>query len=196
MLPLGRLRAKNAVQTELTKVQVEVKLRPTVGRPVCLGVGLPSGAHDQTFCFLSGNCWFLDVGHPLWREDGSVIYSYNFFWVLPEQSLSGPIPQNSRPYFIISFETPPNLEGQIPVFISPRKWVAQLYPRALGSLSVASYDSQGLRCRFSNPPPHGSLNQLKVKSQNHVTTDGRSVGRSVSQSVSQYVLMSSPFRFS
>jgi hypothetical protein len=26
------------------------------------------------------------------------------------------------------------------------------------SLSVASYDSQGLRWRYSNPPPHGSLN--------------------------------------
>jgi hypothetical protein len=31
----------------------------------------------------------------------------------------------------------PNLEGQAPVFISPRKRVAQLYPQALGSLFVA-----------------------------------------------------------
>jgi hypothetical protein len=31
----------------------------------------------------------------------------------------------------------------VPVFISPRKRVAQLYSRALGSLFVASYDSQG-----------------------------------------------------
>jgi hypothetical protein len=37
----------------------------------------------------------------------------------------------------------PNLEGQVPVFISPRNRVAQLYPQALGSLFVASYDSQG-----------------------------------------------------
>jgi hypothetical protein len=37
----------------------------------------------------------------------------------------------------------PNLEGQVPVFISPRNKVAQLYPQALGSLFVASYDSQG-----------------------------------------------------
>jgi hypothetical protein len=36
-----------------------------------------------------------------------------------------------------------NLEGQVPVFKSPRKWVTQLYPQALGSLFVASYDSQG-----------------------------------------------------
>jgi hypothetical protein len=37
----------------------------------------------------------------------------------------------------------PNLEGQVPVFISSRNRVAQLYPRALGSLFVASHDSQG-----------------------------------------------------
>jgi hypothetical protein len=36
-----------------------------------------------------------------------------------------------------------NLEGQVPVFISPRNRVAQLYPPAPGSLFVASYDSQG-----------------------------------------------------
>jgi hypothetical protein len=36
----------------------------------------------------------------------------------------------------------PNLEGQVPLFISPRNRVARLYPQALGSLLVASYDSQ------------------------------------------------------
>jgi hypothetical protein len=35
-----------------------------------------------------------------------------------------------------------NLEGRVPVFISPWNRVSQLYPRALGSLIVASYDSQ------------------------------------------------------
>jgi hypothetical protein len=38
----------------------------------------------------------------------------------------------------------PNLEGQVHVFtISSRSRVAQLHPQALGSLFVASYDSQG-----------------------------------------------------
>jgi hypothetical protein len=37
----------------------------------------------------------------------------------------------------------PNVEGQVPVFISPRNRVARLYPQALGPLFVASYDSQG-----------------------------------------------------
>jgi hypothetical protein len=46
----------------------------------------------------------------------------------------------------------PNLEGQVPVCISPRNRVARLYPQALGSLFVASYDSQnyggGIRLRL------------------------------------------------
>jgi hypothetical protein len=37
----------------------------------------------------------------------------------------------------------PNLEGQVHVFISSRNRVARLYLLALGSLFVASYDSQG-----------------------------------------------------
>jgi hypothetical protein len=37
----------------------------------------------------------------------------------------------------------PNLEEQVPVFISPRIRVTHLYPQVLGSLFVASYDSQG-----------------------------------------------------
>jgi hypothetical protein len=36
----------------------------------------------------------------------------------------------------------PNLEGQVPVFISLGNRVVQLYPQALGSIFVASYDSQ------------------------------------------------------
>jgi hypothetical protein len=37
----------------------------------------------------------------------------------------------------------PNLEGQVPIFISSRNRVAQLYPCALGSLYIASCNSQG-----------------------------------------------------
>jgi hypothetical protein len=36
-----------------------------------------------------------------------------------------------------------NLEGHVPVFISPGNRVVQLYLHALGSLFAASYDSQG-----------------------------------------------------
>jgi hypothetical protein len=53
------------------------------------------------------------------------------------------VPRDSRPYFTLSDSRLPHLEDQAPVFISPRDRVAQLYPQALGSHFVASYDSQG-----------------------------------------------------
>jgi hypothetical protein len=35
----------------------------------------------------------------------------------------------------------PNLEVEVPVFISPRNRVVHLYPQTLGSIFVDSYDS-------------------------------------------------------
>jgi hypothetical protein len=56
--------------------------------------------------------------------------------------------------FLSKFLDSPNLEGQALLFVSPRNRVAQLYPRALGSLPADSHDSAGLRWRYCNPPPH------------------------------------------
>jgi hypothetical protein len=74
----------------------------------------------------------------------------NFFWVLPEQSLSGPSPVELTATFYRLIWDSASLEGQVPVFISSKNRVAQLYTRALGSLFVASYDKQG---RVRIPPP-------------------------------------------
>jgi hypothetical protein len=56
----------------------------------------------------------------------------NCFWALPEQSLLSPSPAELTAIFYSLIWDSPNLEGQVPVFISPRNRVAQLYPRALG----------------------------------------------------------------
>jgi hypothetical protein len=68
---------------------------------------------------------------------------HNCFWALPEQSLLGRSPAELTVIFYCLIWDSPNLEGQVPVFISLRNRMAQLYPRALGSLFIASYDSQG-----------------------------------------------------
>jgi hypothetical protein len=104
---------------------VELMLWPTVNRPIRLGVGHPFGAHDQIFIFpffCRTIALIFILGHPLWREDGSVICSAICQW------------SESR---------------------RPHNHTLLSHLRLLGSLSVASYDSQGLRWKYSYPPPHG-----------------------------------------
>jgi hypothetical protein len=55
-----------------------------------------------------------------------------------------------------------NLEGQVPVFLSPRNRVAQLYPQALGSLYIASYNSQGYSGGIQRCLHTGSLSISRV----------------------------------
>jgi hypothetical protein len=42
------------------------------------------------------------------------MYSYYCFWALPEQSLSGPSPEELIPYLTVSFETPPTWRARSP----------------------------------------------------------------------------------
>jgi hypothetical protein len=67
------------------------------------------------FLLLSDSCGFVDLRHPLWRENGSVVY--NCSWPSPAQSFSGPSPI-----------------GLVVIFYSLRSET---------SLFIASYDSQG-----------------------------------------------------
>jgi hypothetical protein len=110
-----------------TPFRFRLFLRPTVSRPICLGVGPPSGAHDQIS---------ITVGHL--RSSCCGAPSLVQFNVTLRSKFRKP---STTSYCLI--RDSPNLEGQVPVFTSPRNRVAQLYPRALGSLFVSSYDSQG-----------------------------------------------------
>jgi hypothetical protein len=83
----------------------------------------------------------------LWWGDGSVIFSS-----VTAQSE----PCRTQPYFTIQFET------QVPVFISPRHSLAQLYLQALDSLFVGLIRLTRIRWRYSIPPPHGDR-PFKVK---------------------------------
>jgi hypothetical protein len=116
-------------------------LRPTVSRPVCLGVKLHLGPTTR-FLILPDNCRFVDVGRPLWRENWSVVY--NCCWSSPAQSFSGPSPTGLMTIFYCTgSRLPPTWRVRAPVYISSRNRVAQSCPQAMGSLFVAYYDSQG-----------------------------------------------------
>jgi hypothetical protein len=119
------------IATEL--IWVSLMLRPTVSRPVCLGIKHPSGSYDHIF-ILSGNCGFIDVGRSLWQEDGSVVY--NCCWPSPAQSFLGPSPV-----------------GLATILLS------QIWGFSFRRLLRLA----GLRWRYSAPPPHGiELNSLIV----------------------------------
>jgi hypothetical protein len=99
---------------DIIRYEVEVNLRPTVSRPVCLAVRHPSGTRDQFFfpleiCFGQLRvCYFiaLSLSGPVCN------LLYNCFWALPEQSL---VP----PYFTASSETPPTWRPGSPYLYPP-----------------------------------------------------------------------------
>jgi hypothetical protein len=87
--------APTAALTPPNVLEVEVNLRPTVIRPVCLGVRRPSGTRDQ-FCFLLEIsfrqlrvCYFVAPSLTRGRDCNLL---YNCLWTLPEQSLLGRSP--------------------------------------------------------------------------------------------------------
>jgi hypothetical protein len=91
----------------LTFIEVEVNLRPTVSRPVCLGVGHRSGTRNQFLSLLEiffrqlRVCYFVA---PFLTTDDCIIASgpcqSSHSWV--------EVPHNSWPYFAVSLETPPS----------------------------------------------------------------------------------------
>jgi hypothetical protein len=53
------------------------------------------------------------------------------------------VPRDSPSYFTVLDSELPNMEGQVPAFVFLGERVTQLYPQAMSSIFVASYDSQG-----------------------------------------------------
>jgi hypothetical protein len=69
-------------------------------------------------------------------------------------------------FLLSQIRASPNLEGQVPLFISPTNSVAQLHPQALGSLFVTSYDSHGYGGGIQVHLSTGLISQLFLDSRN------------------------------
>jgi hypothetical protein len=105
-------------------------LQPTVSRPVCLGVKHPSGAYDH---ILSDSCGFFMWGALCDERTGLRL---QLLLNLASAVILGSYSRGTRDHILLSqIRDSSNLEGQVPVFISPRKRVARLYPQAVGSFS-------------------------------------------------------------
>jgi hypothetical protein len=84
----------------------------------------PTWARDQFFPILSlviffDSVGFVDVGRPLWREVGSVLFS--ICQASPVQNFSGLSPTGLMSIvYCLYFWDSPNQEGQVPVFISAK----------------------------------------------------------------------------
>jgi hypothetical protein len=66
-----------------------------------------------------------------------LVYRLQLMLVLASAVILGSESRGNQDHILVSqIRDSPNLEGQVPVFISPRNRVAQLYPQALGSLFV------------------------------------------------------------
>jgi hypothetical protein len=125
-----------------------------------IGDGLCSAERER-------ECYFTTGGLPpissSWRQAPWVVY--NCCWPSPAQPFLDP---NSAGlvaiFYCFRFQTP-NLDGQVPVFISPRNGVAQLHPQALGSLVVPfslsvselSYDRRSVGQSVLVSSPHLGL---------------------------------------
>jgi hypothetical protein len=81
----------------------------------------------------------------------------------------------------------PNLESQVPVFVSPRKRVARLYPQALDSLSLPPTTRRATMDVFEPAPTRDAQDRTQLKSKSKLLYDWRFTAN-------QFVLASSPLR--
>jgi hypothetical protein len=125
--------------------------RRSVGQPVLvssLHLGL------MTRCLLlSDNCGFVDMGRPLWREDGSVVY--NCCCLRQRSHSQVQVPRGSWPHFTVSNLRLPPPGGQGPCIYIPQEQGGPVIPPGTGfSLTFADIRVLHFILTLQPPCPH------------------------------------------
>jgi hypothetical protein len=130
--PRPQLPASNSNSSQLnpshsltaTQVIVKVMLQTTVSQPGCLGVKPPSGVQDQIFVTVEV-LWVCWCGEP--SVTRGHVCCLQLLLALARTVIFGFESCGTHDHILLSqIQESRRLEGQVPVFISPR--LAQLYP--------------------------------------------------------------------
>jgi hypothetical protein len=102
----------------LPSLQVEVNLRPAVRWPVCLGVEVPSGAHDHISVFCLKVCEFLEEP-SLTRGLVCNLLVQLLLGLARVFTLGSKSHRTQRSYFSVSNKTPPTCRVRFPYLYPP-----------------------------------------------------------------------------
>jgi hypothetical protein len=110
-------------------------------------------ASDFNFLCLTITFFLLHVGHPLWREEGSAVCSAITQW-----SELG----RTRNHTLLSRLRLPQLEGSGSRSYTQQELGVPVILPGTGFPLRHLLRLAGLRWRYSNPPPHGTVNPCHI----------------------------------
>jgi hypothetical protein len=142
----------------LREAEVEVTLWLKVSQSVYLGVE-PTLRLVTRYYFLSESCGLVSVRRPLWREDRSAVCSAIAQWFESRRI---------RNHTLLSYLRLPKHGGSGSRIYIPQEYGDLVIPQALGSLYIASYDSQGYAGGFLTLPQPGGEVPVYITPRNRL----------------------------